>query len=179
MQPKVKTKQNKTSPAFFLSLCPFTWAGLQSRPTLCDPMDCSPPGSSVQEWVAMPSSRGSFQPRGWPDPASPMSPALADRVFTTSTIWETCPSTYFLFNSQPLTHADYRIPKVCQPMKKQREGDFMAHQLAYIEMQSSVKGDHPSPILTRVQMYSSLTDKKKKMYVQDFLLNLGSHLIIR
>ena len=37
--------------------------------TLCDPMDCSPPGSSVLgilqarvlEWVAMPSSRGSSQ----------------------------------------------------------------------------------------------------------------------
>ena len=40
---------------------------LQSCPTLCDPMDCSPPGSSVSgilqagipEWVAMPSSKGS------------------------------------------------------------------------------------------------------------------------
>ena len=39
--------------------------------TLCDPMDCSPPGSSVHgilqarrlEWVAMPFSRGSSQPR--------------------------------------------------------------------------------------------------------------------
>ena len=39
--------------------------------TLCDPMDCSPPGSSVHgilqartlEWVAMPSSRGSSWPR--------------------------------------------------------------------------------------------------------------------
>ena len=30
----------------------------QSRPTLCDPMDCSPPGSS-----AMPSSRGASQSR--------------------------------------------------------------------------------------------------------------------
>ena len=56
----------------------------------------------------------------------------------------------------------------------------MAHQLADTEMQSSVKGDgNPSPILTRVQMYSSLTNNKKKMYVQDFLLSLGSHLIIR
>ena len=44
---------------------------LQSCPTLCDPMDCSPPGSSVHgtsqarklEWVAMPSSRGSSSPR--------------------------------------------------------------------------------------------------------------------
>ena len=40
---------------------------LQSYPTLCDPRDCSPPGSSLHgilqartlEWVAMPSSRGS------------------------------------------------------------------------------------------------------------------------
>ena len=43
---------------------------LQSCLTLGDPMDCSPPGSSVHgilqarilEWVAMPSSRGSSQP---------------------------------------------------------------------------------------------------------------------
>ena len=43
----------------------------QSCPTLDDPMDCSPPGSSVhrilqariQEWVALPFSRGSSQPR--------------------------------------------------------------------------------------------------------------------
>ena len=39
--------------------------------TICDPMECSPSGSSVHgvfqaripEWVAMPSSRGSSQPR--------------------------------------------------------------------------------------------------------------------
>ena len=43
----------------------------QFCPTLCDPMDCSPPSSSVHgilqarrvEWVAMPSSRGSSRPR--------------------------------------------------------------------------------------------------------------------
>ena len=43
----------------------------QSRPTLCDPMDCSPPGSSVHgilqarmlEWVAISFSRRSSQPR--------------------------------------------------------------------------------------------------------------------
>ena len=42
-----------------------------SRGRFCDPTDCSPPGSSVHgilqagtlEWVAMPSSRGSSQPR--------------------------------------------------------------------------------------------------------------------
>ena len=44
---------------------------LQSCPTLCNTMDCSPPGSSVSrivqarilECVAMPSSRGSCRPR--------------------------------------------------------------------------------------------------------------------
>ena len=45
----------------------------QSSPTLCNPMDCSQPGSSVHgilqarvlEWVAIPFSRGSSQPRDW------------------------------------------------------------------------------------------------------------------
>ena len=44
---------------------------LQSCLTLCDPMDYSPPGSSVHgilqarllEWVAIPFSKGSSQPR--------------------------------------------------------------------------------------------------------------------
>ena len=43
----------------------------QSCPTLCDPTDCSPPGSSVHgilqagilKWIAIPFSRGSSQPR--------------------------------------------------------------------------------------------------------------------
>ena len=45
----------------------------QLCPTLCDPMDCSPPGCSVHgilqarilEWVAMPSLRGPSWPRNW------------------------------------------------------------------------------------------------------------------
>ena len=45
----------------------------QSCPTLCDPMDCSPPGSSVHgllqarilEWLAISSSRGTSLPRDW------------------------------------------------------------------------------------------------------------------
>ena len=43
----------------------------QSWPTLCNPRDCSPPGSSVHgilqarilEWIAIPFSRGSSHPR--------------------------------------------------------------------------------------------------------------------
>ena len=44
----------------------------QSCPTLCNPMDCSPPGSSVHgvlqarilEWVTIPFSRGIFLAQG-------------------------------------------------------------------------------------------------------------------
>ena len=63
---------------------------LQSSPILCDPMDCSPLGSSVHgilqarilEWVAFPGDL--------PDPGiEPMSTAMASRFFTTSSIWET------------------------------------------------------------------------------------------
>ena len=58
---------------------------LQSCPTLCNSMDCSPPGSSahgilqagILEWVAIPFSKGSS-----------LSPALADRFFTIRAIWE-------------------------------------------------------------------------------------------
>ena len=61
----------------------------QSCPTLSDPMDCSPPSSSVHgvfqarvlESVAM-SSRGSSRPRI--EPASPVFPVLAGGFFTTS-----------------------------------------------------------------------------------------------
>ena len=67
---------------------------LQSCPTLCNPMDCSLPASSVHgifqarilERVAMPSSKGSYQPRM--DPGSLNFPAFPGTFFTTSATWE-------------------------------------------------------------------------------------------
>ena len=61
----------------------------QPCPTLCDPMDCSPSGSSVcgilqarmLEWVAIACSKRSSDPGI--KPASLVSPALAGRFFTT------------------------------------------------------------------------------------------------
>ena len=76
-------------PAWFVST---TRVGLESEsevaqscPTLCDPMDCSLPGSSVHgifqarvlEWIAISFSRGSSQPRD-STPAS----HIVDRSFT-------------------------------------------------------------------------------------------------
>ena len=61
----------------------------QSCLTLCDPMDCSPPGFSIHgifqalvlEWVAISFSRGSSQPRDWTQVSH-----IAGRGFT---IWAT------------------------------------------------------------------------------------------
>ena len=61
----------------------------QSCPTLCDPMDCSLPGSSIHgifqervlEWVAIFFSRGSSQPRDWTQVSH-----IAGRRFT---VWAT------------------------------------------------------------------------------------------
>ena len=61
---------------------------------LCNPMDCSLPGSSVHgilqarilEWVAIPFSRGSFWPRDWTYVF--LSPTVAGRFFPTSTAWK-------------------------------------------------------------------------------------------
>ena len=57
---------------------------VHSCPALHDPKDCSPPGSSVHrfsrqlEWVAMPSSKISSQPRN-----QTLFSSIADRFFTT------------------------------------------------------------------------------------------------
>ena len=76
---------------------------LQSCLTLCNPMDCSPPDSSVHgilqerilEWVPCP-------PLGaLPDPGiepSLTSPALAGRFFTTSATWEAQSTLYLTLN---------------------------------------------------------------------------------
>ena len=65
---QIKLNENtfKTDHGLTLYLCVCAKL-LQLYPTLCDSMDCSPPGSSVHgilqarilEWVAMPSSKGS------------------------------------------------------------------------------------------------------------------------
>ena len=78
----------------------------QSHLTLCHPMDCSPPGSSVHgisqsrilEWVAISFSR--FPDPGI-EPMSPASPALSGRFFTTEPPGKPQISHKHLQNSEP------------------------------------------------------------------------------
>ena len=73
---------------------------VKSYPILCNPMDCSLPGSSVHgilhslEWVAIPFSRGSSQPRDWTWVS-----CIADRCFTVQATREAQPSPIEFNNS--------------------------------------------------------------------------------
>ena len=68
---------------------------LQSCLTLCDPMDCSPPGFSLsmgfsrqEYWSGLSCPPLGDLPNSGIDPMSVTFPALADRFFTTSVTWE-------------------------------------------------------------------------------------------
>ena len=90
--PGIKTK-SLVPPAlavrFFTTVCMLI---AQSYPTLCDPMDCSLLGSSVHgilqarilEWVGIPFSWGSSQPRDWNQVS-----CIEGRFFTVWATWET------------------------------------------------------------------------------------------
>ena len=68
----------------------------QLCPTLCDPVNCSPPGSSVHgilqarilEWAAISSCRDPPDPGI--EPMSPVSPVLAGGFFTTEPVGKPC-----------------------------------------------------------------------------------------
>ena len=88
----------------------------KSGPVLCDPMDCSLPGSvheilqaRILEWVATPFSRGSSWPRI--EPTSLRCPALAGRFLTTGETWETLFLTSVQFSSVAQS-----CPTLCDPM---------------------------------------------------------------
>ena len=67
---------------------------LQLCLTLCNPMDCSPPGSSVsgfsrqEYWSGLPCPLPGDLPNPGIKPASLMSPELASGFFTTRATWE-------------------------------------------------------------------------------------------
>ena len=103
----------------------------QSCPTLCDPMDCSPPGSSIHgifqarglEWVAISFSRGSSWPRdrtqasriviagrrftGWATRQVQMSPGLVIKL-SHPFPWPSGPGTHIWFLAQVFTEGPHR-----------------------------------------------------------------------
>ena len=89
---------------------------IQSRLTLCDPTDCSLPGFSVHgilqakilEWIAIPFSRGTSQPRYWT-----LVSCIAGRFYT---VWATGKSSCYIYfthyHSDSLMLSQRLVPKI-------------------------------------------------------------------
>ena len=103
---------------------------LQSCLTLCNPMHCSPPGSSVHgilqaivlKWVVVYSSRGSSWPRDqthicclflyWQEDALPLVPL--ESLWYTLLLWSfSCSVTSHSFRPHGLQHARLPCPSPC------------------------------------------------------------------
>ena len=96
----------------------------QSCQTLCDPMDCSLPGSSLsmelswqEHWSGLPFPPPADLPNPETEPVSLASPALAGGFFTASTTWET-PETGMM---QPQTKGYWQPQK----LEEARSGFFL------------------------------------------------------
>ena len=101
----------------FLCVCVYCCL---SHVWLCNPMDCSPPGSSVHGILQARILSGLLcpPPGDLPDPRiEPVSPALASRFFTTRITWEALLKPYFTLGYTPiislLFSVDGYLGKVC------------------------------------------------------------------
>ena len=105
--------------------------------TLCDPMDRSPPGSSVHgilqarmlEWVAMPSSRGSSWPRDWTQVSCIVGRFFPAKPPKWGEVAQTCP-----------TLCD---PMDCSLSSSSIHGIFQARILDWVTMPSSRGSSQP------------------------------------
>ena len=120
---------------------------LQLGPTFCDPMDCSPPGSSgygilqarILKWASCPPPEDLPDP--WIEPAFLTCPVLAGRFFATGTIWET--HTY-----QSESKVTQLCPTVCDPMnyrlpRSSIHGIFQARVLEWVAISFSRGSSQP------------------------------------
>ena len=119
---------------------------IQSYPTLCDPMDCSPPGSSVHgilqarilEWVAISFSRRSSQPRDQTQVSH-----IAGRCFN---LWATREAlTFYNILMQLLTQScpTLCIPMDCSPPGFSIHGIFQATVLEWVAISFSRRSSQP------------------------------------
>ena len=136
---------------YLLCVCLVT----QSWLTLCNSIDCSPPGSSVHgilqarilEWVAIPFSRGSYQPRNWTQVSY-----TAGRFFT---LWPT--------KQAPLYHLP--TPKLA------------THSINYLPT-NHLYHLAVSNILVHIHIYSTITYHKTRNKNKTILLSLNSTVTV-
>ena len=104
----------------------------QSCPTLCDPMDYSLPGSSIQGfsrqeyWSGLPCPPPGDLPDQGIEPTSLMFPASADGFFTNSATWDTwyqCPQHMAVLNKKKLLLS---LPLALVPLKAAQDDSIVS-----------------------------------------------------
>ena len=104
----------------------------QSCPTLCNPMDCSLPGSSVHatlqarilEWVTVSFSRRSSRPRDQTQVS-----CIAGRFFATEPRGKSGDQYGGFFSSVQFSSVTQSCPTLCDPMNRSTPGLPVHHQL--------------------------------------------------
>ena len=133
---------------------------LQSCPTPCNPMDSSPPGSSVYDglsreeyWSGLPFTPPGYLPYPGIKSTSPVSPPRAGRFFATRVIWEALAkvnlklfiwqvfSTSFLILIPHVKRTDFAFSKKKQihlnqfsPESKQYHGHPVSNKLSFLSI---------------------------------------------
>ena len=160
-------------------ILPLHWCvcakSLQSCPTLCDPMDCSPPGSSVHgilrsrilEWVAMP-SRGSnlhlLHLLHWQAGSLPLAPSGKFSSVQFSSVTQSCPTLCDPVNrSTPGLPVHHQLPEFTQTHVR-RVGDTIqpSHPLSSPSL--------PTPIPPSISLFQWVNSSHEVAKVLEFQL---------
>ena len=115
----------------------------QSCLILCNPMDCSLPGSSIHgifqarilEWVAISFSRGSSWPRDWTQVSG-----IAGRRFTVWTTREALIQIYYIIIDSLISNMIYRSDTEQEPaFRRAGEASMLSrdfHRLSHLSLES-------------------------------------------
>ena len=128
MKSRWKSQSSSLYTILSAALCKWSVSEVaQSCPTLCDPVDCSLPGSSVHgilqawilEWVAISFSRGSSRPRDWTQVS-----CIGGRRFNLWATREACPVTYSLTTPPFVILGNWLVVKWVKHIRTEGEWDF-------------------------------------------------------
>ena len=140
---------------------------LQSFPTLCDLVDCCPPGSPVYgillarilEWAAMPSSRGSSWPRD-----------QTYRFFTTSATWEARKDSLGGGNNE--RKVSRTILKGCQKRKNMQQKPKVTYVVWSIYFTQSLPTSAVSPRTSAWHLWASISSSVNQGWTIQLLTSL-------
>ena len=137
----------------------------QSCPTLCDPMDCSPPGSSIHgifqarilKWVVISFSRRSSGPRDWTPVSHIVSQFSLSVVSNSATPWIAAhQASLSITNSRSLLKL---MPIVCDAIQPSHPLSSPSWMLYHLSHQGSLT----------MEYYSAIKESKVRPFTETWM----------